>query len=94
MIAKTRRLREEAEEDLKQISAEFDHHQEELAKHMAIEKEQQKANIEARLRRRRSRNAAAGKKKGADNDKSARHLNALLETRKRMEFRLFSKHSR
>merc|ERR1712196_674613 len=84
-LAKTRRLREEAEEDLKQISAEFDHHQEELAKHMAIEKEQQKANIEARLRRRRSRNAAAGKKKGADNDKSARHLNALLETRKRME---------
>merc|ERR1712100_109818 len=84
-LAKTRRLREEAEEDLKQISAEFDHHQEELAKHMAIEKEQQKANIEARLRRRRSRNAAAGKKKGTDNDKSARHLNALLETRKRME---------
>merc|ERR1712054_508322 len=84
-LAKTRRLREEAEEDLKQISAEFDHHQEELAKHMAIEKEQQKANIEARLRRRRSRNAAAGKKKGADNDKSARPLNALLETRKRME---------
>merc|ERR1711916_92848 len=84
-LAKTRRLREEAEEDLKQISAEFDHHQEELAKHMAIKKVQQKANIEARLRRRRSRNAAAGKKKGADNDKSARHLNALLETRKRME---------
>ena len=54
-------MREEAEEDLKQISAEFDHHQEELAKHMAIEKEQ-KANIEARLRRRRSRNAAAVKK--------------------------------
>jgi len=84
-LADARRLREEAEEEMQQLNRDFDHHQEELAKHMAIEKEQQRANIEVRLRRRRSKNAAAGKKKGVDEDKSARHLNALLETRKRME---------
>merc|ERR1711991_795579 len=33
-----------------------------------IENEQQRANIEVRLRRRRSKNAAAGKKKGVDED--------------------------
>ena len=78
-------MREESEDQLKQISADFDHHQEELAKHMAIEKEQQKANLQARLRRRRSANEAKGKINGIDADKSARHLNALLETKKRME---------
>jgi hypothetical protein len=84
-LADARRLREEAEEEMQQINRDFDYHQQELAKHMAIEREQQRANIEVRLRRRRSKNAAAGKKKGVDEDKSARHLNALLETRKRME---------
>merc|ERR1712072_1182598 len=77
-LADARRLREEAEEEMQQINRDFDHHQQELAKHMAIEKEQQRANIEVRLRRRRSKNTAAGKKKGVDEDKSARHLNALL----------------
>merc|ERR1711988_450368 len=62
-LADARRLREEAEEEMQQINRDFDHHQQELAKHMAIEKEQQRANIEVRLRRRRSKNAAAGKKR-------------------------------
>jgi hypothetical protein len=84
-LAEARRLREESEDQLKQISSDFDHHQEELAKHMAIEKEQQRANLQARLRRRRSANEAKGKTNGIDTDKSARHLNALLETKKRME---------
>merc|ERR1711934_41566 len=63
-LADARRLREEAEEEVQQINRDFDHHQQELAKHMAIEKEQQRANIEVRLRRRRSKNAAAGKTYG------------------------------
>merc|ERR1711916_158430 len=47
-LADARRLREEAEEEMQQLNRDFDHHQEELAKHMAIEKEQQRANIEVR----------------------------------------------
>merc|ERR1711998_661660 len=37
--------RQQIEKEMQQVNRDFDHHQQELAKHMAIEKEQQRANI-------------------------------------------------
>jgi hypothetical protein len=83
-LAEVARAREEAEAALTSINKEYDDHQEELAKAMAIEKELQRANIEKRLSKRRGRGAQRSKKDDKNSEVSTRQLNAMLESNKRM----------